>query len=570
MEDSAKKFCSILFDILEQKGIKDVVCSPGSRNVPLLVAASSRPEMNKHFVVDERSAAFIANGISLVGKKPVVLICTSGTALLNYSPAIAEAYYQSLPLIVISADRPLQWIDQDDSQTIRQDGALSNFVKNSYSIPSSDEDNEELQWYVNRLVNDAIITATTGRKGPVHINVHLSEPLDKRTEKQNMPQRLIETLEADSVGNKEAIKELANKISDSKVLLVAGFIQPDSKLQKAISEFSRFPNIAVMAETISNLHLKPEDYSIDSVLTSYDNEVLDSMAPDLVITVGGALVSRKLKEYIRRNSKKCRHWSVGYNHTTTDPFMSLTLRIETEPNRFFRNLNNALRKCSFNKNVSNFQEDWHIKRVKALENKSKFIHQCIWSELKAFDILLKNLPSNYNLFLSNGTSIRYAQIISYDLPHASYCNRGVSGIDGSVSTALGGALVYKGPTLLITGDLSMAYDIGALAFKDIPDRFKLIVIDNQGGGIFRFIPSTSSLPEREKYLCQSPILPLINLAAGYGWNYYECEDEQSMLKTFKAFLKDTKKSIMKVKCDGFTSAEILKQYMNLKTSDNQK
>lgn len=564
MEDTSKRFCSLLFDILEQKGIKDIVCSPGSRNVPLLLAAAARESLKKHFVVDERSAAFVGLGLSIVSKRPIVLICTSGSALLDYAPAIAEAYYQSIPLIVVSADRPIQWIDQDDSQTIRQDGALDNYVKKSYSIPAYGEDNKELLWYVNRVVNDAVSSACSWKKGPVHINVHLSEPLEGKIQKSQNTQRIINSIEADSIGNKETIRNLAQTLADSKVMLVAGFNQPDSKLQKSITEFSRFKNVTVMAETISNLHLKAEDYCVDTVLTAYSETNLDEISPDIIISIGGALISRKLKEYLRRNVGKCQHWAVGFSHTTTDPFMSMDLKIEVEPARFFKNLTGALKKIKLAESKSEFQSAWSQRKKDASKVKDAYIENVEWSELKAFDFILKNISSNCNLFLSNGTAIRYAQIINYPLPHASYCNRGVSGIDGSVSTAIGGALGFGGKTLLITGDLSLAYDIGSLALKEIPDSFKIIVIDNLGGGIFRFIPSTSNLPEREEYLCQPPLLPLKDLAKGYNWNFYECDSSDSLKSVFPDFLNSNKKSILKVTCPAERSAEILKTYMKIK------
>ena len=564
MEDTAKKYCSILFDVLHHKGVRKIVCSPGSRNVPLLLAAASREIMKKYFVVDERSAAFLALGLGISSQEPVALICTSGTALLNYAPAVAEAYYQGVPLIVISADRPIQWIDQDDSQTLRQDSALENFVKKSYSIPALGEEEKEMQWYINRIANDAVLESCSGKPGPVHINVHLEEPLGRKTNYSFSAPRIINTIIGDSIANKEIVKDLASQLSESRVLLVAGFGLPDAFLQKTCVEFSRFPNVAVMAETISNLHFREDDYSVDSVLTAYDNDTLDALAPDIIISLGGALVSRKLKEYLRRNKDKCQNWAIGYNHTTTDPFMSLNLRIETEPSRFFRNINSALRKLTVADHAKCYKELWAQKRERAGKIKDNFIKDCGWSELKAFNILLKNLPSGVNLSLSNGTAIRYAQIIRYQLPHASYCNRGVSGIDGSVSTAIGTSMVYKGMTVLISGDLSMAYDIGALGMKNIPDRFKIIVMDNQGGGIFRFIPSTSHLEEREEYLCQSPLLPLRHLAEGYSWNYYEVFDEKMFLKTLSVFFSDKKKAILKVSCDGETSAQILRKYMNLK------
>ena len=564
MEDTTKRYCSILFDVLKDQGVKDVVCSPGSRNVPLLIAAACRKEFKKHFVVDERSAAFVGLGISLVSKKPVALICTSGTALLNYAPAVAEAYYQSIPLIIISADRPEQWIDQDDSQTLRQDHALDNYVKKSYSIPAFGEEMPEMQWYVNRIANDAVSEACNGRKGPVHINVHLSEPLGRKHECDPGRERIIQTLTADSFNNKEIYKELAAEIAHSNVLLVAGFMQPDSKLQNVVTDFCRLPNVAVMAETISNLHLKEGDTSVDSVLTAYSEEELERHAPDIVISIGGALVSRKLKEYLRRNAGKCSHWSVGYSHVTTDPFMALTKRIETQPSRFFRNIHLYLRKSEIKKDCADYKERWTNLRFKATEWKNKFVAESEWSELKAFEILLNRLPHDYNLFLSNGTSVRYAQIISYALPHASYCNRGVSGIDGSISTAIGGGSAYRGKSLIVTGDLSMAYDIGALSLKMVPENFKIVVIDNQGGGIFRFIPSTSGLEEREEYLCQQQILPMKQLAEGYGWCYFEASDEAQLKDEFSKFLSCENKAILKVNVDGELSAKILREYMNLK------
>ena len=564
MIDTSKKFCSIFFDVLAQKGVKNMVCSPGSRNVPLLIAASSRPSIKKYFAVDERSAAFMALGIAIVKQEPVALICTSGTALLNYAPAVAEAYYQGIPLIVVSADRPVQWIDQDDSQTLRQDDILEKFVKKSYSISDLEENSLELQWYVNRIANDAVIQSCESKPGPVHVNFHLGEPLGKKTERVPEEERTINIIEAEGIINREVIKNLAEELSKSRVLFVAGFLQPDSRLQKAVGNFILNPNVVAMAETLSNLHLDYKDYSVDSVLTAYDSKELDRLAPDIVVSIGGALVSRKLKEYLRRNRNRIRHWNIGFNHTTSDPFMSLSLKIELEPSRFFKSINPVLKRIKCNPKVATFQKEWNRKKEEAAFLKNKFVAETPWSELKAFNFILKNIPSNYNLFLSNGTAVRYSQIIPHRIPHAEYCNRGVSGIDGTLSTAIGSAMAFPGNTLLITGDLSLTYDIGALGMKNIPESFKIIVIDNQGGGIFRFIPSTSCLEEREEYLCQSPLLPLKELADGYGWKYYECESEQTLKNIMHEFFSSHKKSILKISCNGILSAEILGDYMKLK------
>ncbi|MDE5882178.1 MAG: 2-succinyl-5-enolpyruvyl-6-hydroxy-3-cyclohexene-1-carboxylic-acid synthase, partial [Muribaculaceae bacterium] len=526
--DTDKKFCSILFDVMAEKGVKDVVCSPGSRNAPLLIAAASRDELKKHVVIDERSAAFMALGMAVVSRRPVALVCTSGTALLNYGPAIAEAFYQSVPLVVISADRPEQWIDQDDSQTLRQFEAFSNYVKRSYQLPAFGNDDKELQWYANRIVNDAMIEATSRRRGPVHINIQLGEPLSRKVNRGSDQPRVIDFIGGDSIGNKEIVRELATKIAASKVLLVAGFLPPDSRLHKSVGEICALPNVVAMTETLSNLHLGNDATSIDSVLTAYSADRLDSEVPDLVISLGGSLVSRKLKEYLRRNANQCEHWALGWNHTTSDCFMSLTKRIEVDPARLLHQLAAALRRQPILTTVCDFASIWRRLRAEAVRAKSAFVEAAPWSDLKAFDIIFRKLPQDVNLFLSNGTAVRYAQILGERMPHASYCNRGVSGIDGSVSTAIGGAKAYKGRTVVITGDMSMAYDLNALALPDMPGGLVIIVVDNGGGGIFRFIPTTSSLEERERYFCAPPKLPLGQLAPAYGFDYAEASDEEHL------------------------------------------
>lgn len=571
--DTDKNFCAVLLDVLEKSGVKDVVCCPGSRNAPLLIAAAAREGLRKHNVVDERSAGFMALGMAAVSRLPVALICTSGTALLNFAPAVAEAFYQCLPLIVISADRPEQWIDQDDSQTLRQFEALSNFVKRSYELPAWGNEDTELLWYANRVSNDAVIEATSRRKGPVHINIRLGEPLGKKIRRDHRAPRMIEMIASDGIINKEIVRDLGKKVASSRVMFVAGFLSPDSRLHRAAGEFCSLPMVAAMTETLSNLHLPEHACSVDSVLTAYSAEELDKMSPDIVITVGGSLVSRKLKEYLRRNAGTCEHWALGWSHTTSDCFMSLTKRIEADPARFIHQLGVAAKRWIATKREYEddsrerdvcFREMWRKAKSEAYAVKRRFVAEVSWSELKAFDVINEMLPADANLFLSNGTTVRYAQILSERLPHASYCNRGVSGIDGSCSAAIGGAKIYSGMTVMVTGDMSMAYDINSLSLPEIPDRMKIIVIDNSGGGIFRFIQSTSSLTERERYFCCAPRLPLSHLAEGYGWGYSEANDEGGLRRCLKNLFNSSGKEILRVVCDGEHSAHVLKEYMELK------
>lgn len=586
--DSDKPVVSALLDIIEAHGVEDIVCSPGSRNAPLLMAARARTDIRKHIVIDERAAAFMALGIAQVSQRPVALICTSGTALLNYAPAIAEAYYQGLPLIVISADRPKEWIDQDDSQTIRQYEALGNFVKASYDL-SDREKQDVAEWYENRIVNDAMLTALKPKQGPVHINVRLSPPLSNLVQFKNnhrKPIRIISRLPEAMMPDKEVIKELAGNLIGKRVMVTVGFMLPDDRLNKALLKLRAHDNVVIMAETISNTHLPQEDYSVDSVLCDMTQEKKRQMAPDIVISVGGALVSRMLKEYLREcgRDSEMQHWGVGPSHTTVDCFQSLTLRIDADPGRFLNLLSaelahqqQLLKEDNYAslsekefldfKKASNYSEGFFRLKELALQRVFRFATQITWSEIIAFIDILNNIPKDYNLFLSNGTVVRYAQLIPHELPHASYCNRGVSGIEGSTCTAIGGETSGNAPVVLITGDMSLAHDLGGLALAMKQDsKIKIIVINNSGGGIFRFIQSTSNLPGREEYLCADPELNIRKISEAFGFHYSSAHDlaglRTELENLFSTANKD-KRCVLEVTVPTDKSSLYLRQFLRI-------
>ena len=237
------KSCIALVDILKERGIRNVVLSPGSRNAPLITVFSRDDFFDKKIIIDERAAAFFALGMAQQRGKPVVLVCTSGTAMLNYAPAVAEAYYQSIPLIIVTADRSHEWIDQDDSQTIRQNNALSSIVKRSYDIDSSESD-----WYVNRMLNDALITATTGYKAPVHINMQFANALYDVEKRTSAPARVIERIESAGLPSAEVMESLARQFSaNRKVLIIAGFGVPSKRLSQGIDRLASLPNVVVLS-----------------------------------------------------------------------------------------------------------------------------------------------------------------------------------------------------------------------------------------------------------------------------------------------------------------------------------
>ncbi len=549
-----------ILDVAIGHGVRHFVLSPGSRNAPLLIAAAARHDIKRYVVADERTAGFIGLGLASILGRPVALICTSGTALLNYAPAVAEAYYRRVPLVVISADRPEEWIDQDDSQTLRQFEALRNFVKNSYDLEASGLDEIPASGLANRLANDAMLTALTPPEGPVHINLRLPEPLGRRRVELARTPRVITGVTAPAELPRTEIKRLGEELRDKRIMIVCGFMNPDHKMNRALKELSEIPNVAILAESIANFSEGTDTHLIDLPLSAEFTDCREVLQPDFVISVGGALVSRKLKEFLR--SSGAEHWGVGHFRTTVDCFRSLSKRIEVDAAPFLRGLASILRGQA-SESTPRFAAEWEKVRKASVQRRDRLVASAPWCELKVFSILAERLSSRVNLHLSNGTSVRYGQLFDFAV-HGTWCNRGVSGIDGSTSTAIGAALAYSGPTVLVTGDMSFSYDLGALASRLAPDTFKIIVINNGGGAIFRFIGSTGSLdPEtRETYFCADSTPPVRELAEAYGWAYSRAASEEELTRVIDPFVDFPGKAILEITVPPETGAVELKRLLD--------
>lgn len=562
MENTSNKICRCLALLLENHGVRRAVVSPGSRNAPLLIAFSRRKDISLDVVADERSAAFIALGYALISREPVALVCTSGTALLNYGPAVAEAYYRKIPLIVVSADRPHEWIGQDDSQTIVQPGALSNYVKRSYNLPVGQGVNDI--WYANRVINDAMIASLTGRCGPVHINVQLDDPLgelssDMDDDEDMALSRKIEIIRPDMQISTQRARALGRSLaSPVKVMVVAGFLPPDKTLNKALNRLAALPNFVVLTETISNLHGSRFIGNIDSTLSAIRYDLEPELVPDVVISLGGALVSRHIKQFLRRHKIK-EHWHVGETEDTVDCFRQLTKRIEIAPEVFFPQLASAMQP---HRSGCDYADRWEVLRNRADSLTQAYSCNAPWSDLKAFATLIPMIPRRWNVQYSNGTSIRYAQIFGNHEYHRCDCNRGVSGIDGCTSTAIGASMAYAPETtLLVTGDMSFRYDISALVYEQLSPNFKMIIIDNGGGGIFRFIASTSALDVRERLFCNPREFNYKDLFKSFGFEFFEAHDETSLRVEFKKFvITDSAPAALVIHTPAELSAVVLKDY----------
>lgn len=560
----------MIASLLARNGVSRVVLSPGSRDVPLIVALERHPGIETRVVIDERSAAFIALGMAIESGSPVAMVCTSGSAPLNYGPALAEAYYQHIPLIAITADRPSEWIGQNDSQTIVQPGIFANFTKGTYDIPVESDD-PGCMWYINRSVNDALNMALDGIPGPVHINVHFADPLGEIAEISDPDDygsaaRCIERLHVPCDVLPLAETLVANLAPPVRVLVIAGFMKPDNGLSPMLREMSRRPNIVVMHEAQSCLHGQGDFITnMDSTLACASND--SKFDPDIVISLGGSITSASLKSYIRRLPDTVCHWSVNQGENSVDTFGKLTRIISCDEQLFLRSICSSLPEYRSQDNTA-FKTGWINASIKAHKITAQVFASASWCDFKAVGGIMSMLPENWWIHIGNGMAVRYLQCFDYSKASNVSCNRGVSGIDGSVSTAIGVAMAGcedDTPVVLITGDMSMQYDLGALATGEFPANLRIVVINNGGGGIFRFIKTTRHLDELERCLSCKIKLPLDRLAPAFGFKYLSATDYSELAASMKELTaKDAGPVILEIVTDGSISADVFTDYLKNK------
>ena len=534
-----KQIVRTLVSLCVEHDVQHVVFSPGSRNAPLIIGFNREEKINCRIIVDERSAAFFALGMAQKSGKPVVLVCTSGTALLNYAPAVAEAYYRRIPLVVVSADRPQAWIDQEDGQTIRQFEALRNIVKKSYQLPEN-ADTKEARWFANRMINDAFITALSGRKAPVHINISLHEPLYE-TGEFSLHERVIRPVQTEKL-EQAMMQSLAEQFNRSKkVMILAGFMHGTKQLRLSLDKISHFSFVSVLAELIANLSAENRVTALEPVFASVSEDEAPDFRPDLLISFGGSLVSKSAKQFLRKNPPS-EHWRIGKEETTIDTFQCLTHRIDINPETFFAQLIPLIqpKESNYQTIYLNREKEWQL-------HQDQLLQQSGWSDLKAFSLLMQSIPENSDLHISNGMSIRLAQQFKIDKSISVYANRGTSGIDGSTSTAAGSASLNSGVTTLISGDLSFLYDSNALWNNYLSPRLKMVVINNGGGGIFRNLEGPSNLPEMKAYFETPHRIDFEKLAALYGLKFLRAADEATLkLSLEKMYAEDDVAVLMEV------------------------
>jgi len=484
---SNKENVNILTSLLVEHGVRHAVVCPGSRNSPIVHNLNEVDGITCYPVTDERSAAFYALGICQATGGPVVVCVTSGSALMDTAPAVVEAYYQHRKLIVVSADRPRQWIDQLDGQTMQQEGALDKFVRKSVTLPEPHD--EEERWYCNRLVNEALAALGHHGEGPVHINVPISEPLFEYSVEKLPEQRLIKVFAArqENKGTETLIRRFTKA---ARPMIVIG--QSDPQVFSALGR-----ELDCLRENVVVLH---ENLSVNTWKTPHFEEVLvntqdERLMPDLIIYMGNTLVSKRLRKFLRK-ARNAETWTVRQDSEVNDTFMNLCGAVETDPCEFLRRLAEASEQLS--EDARAFCGLWQM-LLDAGEQRSRD-YSPKYSQMAAvkyFEEQLEDMEYDYKVHYANSSSVRLGNIFA---AHHIWCNRGVNGIDGSVSTAAGMSVATEDIVFCVTGDLSFLYDQNALWNRNLRGNLRVILLNNGCGGIFSKFDGLRKSDARDKMI----------------------------------------------------------------------
>ncbi|MFH6942400.1 2-succinyl-5-enolpyruvyl-6-hydroxy-3-cyclohexene-1-carboxylic-acid synthase [Flavobacterium sp. FlaQc-50] len=509
-----------IIEICLKKGITNIIISPGSRNAPLTIGFAQNPDFTCYSIADERCAAFFALGIAQQTKQPTAVVCTSGSALLNYYPAVAEAFYSQIPLIVISADRPQSKIDIGDGQTIRQQNVYENHSVFNANLTEDASAENDLK------INTAIDTAIS-KKGPVHINAPFEEPLYETVEALSVNSKITNSeplAETKNIENGEEFVSIWN--SAKRKLIMVGVNEVNTIAEEVIESLAKDPSVVVLTETTSNLHHPSFINSIDTLITPFDDIEFKDFHPDLLVTFGGMIVSKRIKGFLRKYKPK-HHWHID-TLRAYDTFNALTKHFVMQPNAFFKDL---LSKAVTTESdyFDTINNSYALRKIR----KKEYLNKIPFSDFKVFEKVIASLPKNSQLQISNSSAIRYAQLIDIDSSIEVFCNRGTSGIDGSTSTAIGAAVGSGKQNVFITGDISFLYDSNALWNAYIPKNFKIILINNGGGGIFRILPGHEEKPVFNTYFETSHHLTAEHLAKMYQLRYYAASDLNSLEKSIE-------------------------------------
>ncbi|MEM8509365.1 MAG: 2-succinyl-5-enolpyruvyl-6-hydroxy-3-cyclohexene-1-carboxylic-acid synthase [Bacteroidota bacterium] len=565
------------------RNVKHIVISPGSRNAPLTLSFANDPFFECFSIVDERSAAFFAMGIAQQKREPVAVVCTSGSALLNYYPAVAEAFYSAIPLIVVSADRPPYKIDIGDGQTIRQDLVFDRHIGYSTNLkldishaaetikefrPKFLEGAQEEVESFNKSEVDRAIWVARDQQVPVHINIPFEEPLYGRIQYDK-------PLEKDRFSNIQRTTKAPLELAEARTawatakrkMVLVGVNSPDTITSTLLEILAGDTSVLVFTETTSNLHHTNFFPSIDSIIFPIEKaknseKLFNALQADILLTFGGLIVSKKVKAFLRKYKPK-QHWHVSQGKAY-DTYFALSKHFKTDANSFLKGLLPGSRAVK-----GDYRALWDEHKQRYLARRKDYLKIIPFSDFKAFDRILATIPEGYRLQLSNSSTVRYAQLFDIPSSVAVFCNRGTSGIDGSTSTAVGAAYHSNTPTVLITGDLSFFYDSNALWNSYVRSDFRILLINNSGGGIFRILPGFDGSALFSKYFETTHQLTAAPICEQFGLQYSAVHNQYELEDALNGFYQQASKAkVLEIFTPREANNKILLDYFDFISSDN--
>ena len=524
-----KKNVLQLAALLAAHGIRRIVLCPGSRDIPLVRTFSAMQDVfTCYAVTDERSAGFFALGLALNDHRPAAVCCTSGSALLNLHPAVAEAFYRQVPLVVISADRPAAWIGQMDGQTLPK----------SVSLP--EVRSKEDEWHCNRLINEALLETCHHGRGPVHINVPISEPFF------DCP---VESLPAARVITRKDnhFEELAARLRQfPRRMLLIGQGNPGEALPSGLED-----TFACFASHPAN-HPGAVIRNVEPLLSALSPETKQAMRPGLVITCGGHILSKRLKQYLRSYPPK-EHWHIAPSGEVADLFGALTVLIEAEPTSFFR----QVLPVPLQKEATEYAQRWT--RLSEAVPPAEFPY----SEMGAIGEVIRRLPAPCALHLANSSVVRYAQLFSLPGGVEVLSNRGTNGIEGSLSAAVGYAAASDRLNYIFIGDLSFFYDMNALWNPHCGKNLRILLLNNGGGEIFNALPGLQLTDENRRFVLGTHQTRAQGWATDSGFEYLSAHNAgelEALLPRFTDAAPAARPMLLEVFTDKNQDVQLLREY----------
>jgi 2-succinyl-5-enolpyruvyl-6-hydroxy-3-cyclohexene-1-carboxylate synthase len=538
---SNKKSVQHLVALLKAFGVHDIVISPGARNLPISRTLLAQKDFTCYPVLDERGAGYFAIGISKYPHtaRRVAICCTSGTAALNFGPAVAEAFNQRLPIVVITADRPECWVGQLENQTIPQKNIFGPLVKMSVNLP--EVNTEEDEWYCNRLINEALIELTRRVPGPVHINVPLSEPLHEMIDDELPYVRVINRvpLEDYAAPREDQHYEYARDfLASGERLLILGEDDYSETMfadDNILLELDKLGCVVLAEHTAKGITAPTVFKNFDAIIASLPEREWGTLSSELVITVGGVISSKRIKQLFRKH-KPWHHWHLSLLGEIVDPFQCLNAVIEIRPHEFFEIVLDEAKEAKPSSSDTTSRWRWVAEKVPYPSPKR-------YSDLMAIGAFMSNIPAWSSVFLGNSMAVRLANLFPppiYD-DILFFANRGVSGIDGNLSTAI--AIALQGPlaeyhlTFALIGDLAFYYDMNAVISTGFKGKNLRILLNNNGGGeIFHTLPGYEPSEVSDEFITLRRTASARDWAIERDFIYLSVRNEEELRRYMPVFL----------------------------------